>query len=187
MLSRTNPSSSRMARIESRPPGTQHSEAHSTILAICTESPVGNPNTVGRAAKMPVSQARPATITSTSISSALRNGPVPICPTILAASRTSCSVSAGMSSRPVTRPARTACSRISRSVSAGITAMRNDNLSVRAMSRIISSVASKCAAAPADPADPIIRGMSKDRAPCSTLRRSRRVASGDVAISPLPK
>ena len=187
MLSRMKPSSSSSARIASRPPGTQHSDAHSMILAMCTLRPVGKPSIVGSDAKIAVSQARPAMMTSTSAAKARRKLLMPIWPTILAALTISSSVSGGMSSRPMMRPAFDASNSIGRGMSARITAMRKDSPSVRAISRIISTVASRCAAAPADPAEPMTKGMSSDRAPCSTLRRSRRVASGEVAISPLPR
>jgi hypothetical protein len=74
------------------------------ILAMCIAKPTGNPKSAGSDAKIAVSQALPATTTSTSDSSAFRNGPIPICPTICAASVTSCSVSAGMPSKLETFP-----------------------------------------------------------------------------------
>ena len=157
------------------------------IFAMCPQMPGGKSNIVGSAAKIAVSQARPATITSTPSASARRNGPMPIWPTMCDASSMSCSVSAGMPSMPDMRPSRTACFSSARGMSARITAMRKCSPSARAMSRIIASVASRCGAAPADPADPITSGTSTCRAPSSTLRRSRRVATGDVAISPLPR
>ena len=39
----------------------------------------------------------------------------------------------------------------------------------------------------AEPAEPMIRGMSSRRAPSSTLRRSRLVEAGAVARCPLPR
>ncbi len=74
------------------------------IFAMCTDRPVGNPSIVGSDAKIAVSQARPAISTSMSSASARRNGPMPIWPTMCAASVTSSSVSAGMSSMPLTAP-----------------------------------------------------------------------------------
>ena len=73
------------------------------IFAMCTDKPVGKPSIVGSDAKIAVSQARPAISTSTSSASARRNGPMPIWPTMCAASVTSSSVSAGMSSMPTHR------------------------------------------------------------------------------------
>src|SRR6266850_4578288 len=51
MLSSTKLSPSRVARIGSRPPGTQQSEAHSMILAICMAGPIAHPSSAGTAAK----------------------------------------------------------------------------------------------------------------------------------------
>ena len=73
----------------SRPPGTQHSDAHSMILAMCMAMPGGNPSMAGMLANMPVSQARPSTTTSTSNSRARLNASVPSCPTMWEAASTS--------------------------------------------------------------------------------------------------
>ena len=59
MLSSSKPSSSSTPSMVSRPPGTQHSDAHSTILAICIEMPAGKSSMAGMLAKMPVSLAEP--------------------------------------------------------------------------------------------------------------------------------
>ena len=187
MLSSVKPSSSSVARIESRPPGTQHSEAHSIILAICTDSPTGNPSMTGKVEKIAVSQARPAISTSISASKACLNDVIPIWPTICADASTSSWVRSGMPSMPITPLARTASEITSFGISPGINARRNLSCCSRAISRTKASVSARCGAAPAEPAEPMTRGISYLRAAISTLRRSRLVDSRAVAILPLPR
>jgi hypothetical protein len=59
----------------------QQSEAHSMILAICMAGPIAHPSSAGTAAKIAVSQARPAITTSASACSARQNASVAIWPT----------------------------------------------------------------------------------------------------------
>ncbi len=84
----------------SRPPGTQHNDAHSMIFAMCVDRPSGNPTMPGSDAKIAVSQARPAINTSMSCSSARWNELVPIWATKFVQASTAASVSAGMPSTP---------------------------------------------------------------------------------------
>jgi hypothetical protein len=187
MLSNSKHSRSSVARMASRPPGTQHNEAHSMILAMCMAGPIGKPVIAGSAAKIAVSQARPAMTTSTPSANARWNAVMPIWPTMFAAASISSSFSAGMSSIGVTPFVFSAALRTFLLISARSTAMRNLCPPSRAISRTSASVLSRCGLAPADPADPITSGILCLSAPSSTFFKSRFVEAGAVAISPLPR
>ena len=152
----------------SRPPGTQHSDAHSMILAMCMARPIGKPVMAGKAAKIAVSQARPAMTTSTpaarragtrSYPSGRRYSPQRLLPSLQRRHV--------VDRRDTIRSQRGFEDVLS--ISARSTAMRNPSPSSLAISRTIASVCSRCGLAPADPADPMMRGILCLRAPCSTF------------------
>src|SRR5262249_22041143 len=145
------------------------------ILAMCCAGPMGKPATAGNAAKTAVAQARPAKTTSTPPAQARWNAPIPILPTILAAASTSVASSIAMPSIGTTPFERSAALSTVLSMSARSTPMRKLSPSSRAISRMIASVCSRCGLAPADPAEPMMRGIFSLRAASITLRGSRRV------------
>ena len=85
------------------------------------------------------------------------------------------------------RPAAIACLISSRGRSEATTPRRNARPSSRAISRMISSVWSRCGLAPAEPAEPTIKGISSCLAARSTLRRSRFAPMRVGAILPEPR
>ena len=66
--------------------------------AMCCAGPIGKPATTGNAAKIAMSQARPATTTLTPAAKARWKALIPICPTRLAAASTSVASSVGIPS-----------------------------------------------------------------------------------------